>query len=312
MKIGLQIPYFNWPGSADHIGERLLTIARTADQGGFASLWLMDHFFGIGSAWGEAEAPMLEGYTTLGYLAAATQQIRLGLLVTGAYYRHPGLLIKTVTTLDILSGGRAILGIGAGWYEREAVGLGVPFPATRARMERLEETLQIAKQMWSDDVRPFVSKHYQLAEPLNRPQPLSKPHPPILIGGEGEKQTLRMVARYGDACNFQLGAPLPGYPEWYQTIYHERAQKLPHKLAVLREHCQQVGRNAAEIEPTVLGSLKLAPDAMSVSEVIEVCHELAEMGFQQVIYNLPDTHELRPLEMIATEIIPRVSGFARR
>lgn len=312
MKIGLQIPYFNWPGGPDQIGKTLLAIARTADQGGFASLWLMDHFFGIGSAWGEAEVPMLEGYTTLGYLAAATQQIRLGLLVTGAFYRHPGLLIKTVTTLDILSGGRAILGIGAGWYEGEAVGLGVPFPATRERLERLEETLQIAKQMWRDDVRPFVGKHYQLAEPLNRPQPLSKPHPPILIGGEGEKQTLRMVARYGDACNFQLGAPLPGYPEWYQAIYQERAQKLPHKLAVLREHCQQVGRNAAEIEPTVLGSLKLAPDAMSVSEVIEVCHELAEMGFQQVIYNLPDTHELRPLEMIATEIIPRVRGFAQR
>lgn len=309
MKIGLQIPYFNWPGSPANIGPVLQEIARLADQGGFATLWLMDHFFGIGSAWGEADVPMLEGYTTLGYLAAVTQQLRLGLMVTGALYRHPGILLKSVTTLDVLSDGRALLGVGAGWYEREAVGLGVPFPPTRERLERLEETLQIAKQMWRNDTTPFVGKHYHLAEPLNQPQPLANPHPPILIGGEGEKQTLRLVATYGDACNFQLGAPLPGYPDWYQAIYQARATRLPHKLAVLREHCARVGRNYADIEPTVLGSLHLAPGAMSVAEVVEVCHELAEMGFRQVIYNLPDTHERWPLERIASEIIPRVQAF---
>lgn len=309
MNIGLQIPYFDWPGSPANLGPTLLAIARTADQGGFASLWVMDHFFGIGSAWGPPEAPMLEGYATLAYMAAVTQKLRFGLMVTGALYRHPGILIKTVTTVDVLTGGRAYLGIGAGWYEREAKGLGVPYPSTKERLERLEETLQIAKQMWRGDTSPFQGKHYQLAEPMNHPQPLSKPHPPILIGGEGEKQTLRMVATYGDACNFQLGAPLPGYPDWYIELYHQRTEKLSHKLAVLREHCERVSRPYAEIEKTVLGSLKLAPGAMSVNEVIETCHELAEMGFQQVIYNMPDTHEIRPLEIMANEIIPRVSGF---
>ena len=309
MKIGLQLPTFTWPGSPANIGAVLQEIARTADQGGFASLWLMDHFFGIGSAWGEADAPMLEGYTTLGYLAAVTHQLRLGLMVTGAFYRPPGLLLKMVTTLDVISNGRATLGIGAGWYEQEARGLGMPFPTTRERLERLEETLQIAHQMWRDDPSPFIGKHYQLAEPLNHPQPLAKPHPPILIGGEGEKQTLRLVATYGDACNFQLGAPLAGYPAWYQEIYQQRAVHLPRKLAILREHCQRVGRNYAEIEPTVLGSLHLVPGAMSVTEVVEVCHELAEMGFRQVIYNLPNPHERWPLERIASEIIPRVQAF---
>jgi F420-dependent oxidoreductase-like protein len=309
MKIGLQVPYFDWPGNPENIGPVLLEITRAAEQGGFASLWVMDHFFGIGSAWGPPEVPMLEGYTTIAYMAATTQNIRLGLMVAGAFHRYPGVLVKIVTTLDVLTGGRAYFGIGAGGGEREAKGLGIPFPALRERMERLEETLQIAKHMWSGNTTPFSGKHYRLEEPMNHPQPLSKPHPPILIGGGGEKQTLRMVATYGNACNFQLGTSLPGYPDWYMEIYRQRAEILPHKLTVLREHCQRVGRSYDDIERTVLGSIKLAPGVMSVNEVIEVCHELAEMGFEQVIYNMPNTHEIKPVEIIAQEIIPRVSAF---
>lgn len=309
MKIGIQIPYFDWPGSPENIGPVLLEIARAADEGGLASFWVMDHFFGIGSAWGEPEVPMLEGYTAISHMAAVTHDIQVGLMVTGAFYRHPGILIKTVTTLDVLTGGRAYFGIGAGWYEREAKGLGVPFPSTRERMERLEETLQIAKHMWQGNTNPFEGKHYRLAEPMNHPQPLSKPHPPIMIGGGGEKQTLRMVATYGDACNFQLGTPLPDYPDWYIETYHNRAENLSHKLAVLREHCERVGRDYDDIERTVLGSIKLAPGAMGVNEVVEVCHELAEMGFGHIIYNMPNTHKIKPIEQIAQEIIPRVSAF---
>lgn len=310
MKIGLQIPHFDWPGSPDNMGPVLLEMARAVDQGGFASLWVMDHLFGIGAAWGPAEAPMPEGYTTLSYMAAVTEHVRLGLMVTGAYRRYPGVLVKMVTTLDVLTGGRAYLGIGAGGGGREDRGLGVPIPpSVGERIAHLEEMLQIAKHMWRNTTEPFIGKYYQLEEPMNHPPPLSKPHPPILVGGGGEKQTLRLVATYGDACNFQLGAPLPGYPEWYINTYHQRAQVLPHKLAVLREHCQKVGRDYDEIEKTVLGSIQLAPHKMSTSQVIEVCHELAEMGFQQVIYNMPDAHDIEPIERVAEEIIPQVASF---
>jgi alkanesulfonate monooxygenase SsuD/methylene tetrahydromethanopterin reductase-like flavin-dependent oxidoreductase (luciferase family) len=187
--------------------------------------------------------------------------------------------------------------------------LGVPYPPTRERLERLEETLKIAKQMWSGDATPFVGKHYRLDEPLNYPPALSKPHPPILIGGEGEKQTLRMVATYGDACNLHLGSPSPIYPDWLRETYQRRHETLPRKLAILREHCQRIGRDYAEIEPTVLGSIQVGQNATSSNEVVEACHELAEMGFRQVIYNMPDAHTIRPLEIFAQEIIPQVSKF---
>lgn len=307
MRIGLQIPVFSWPGSPQNLGPVLLDVARAADEAGCSSLWLMDHFFGIGGPWGAPDDPMLEGYTALAFMAAATSRLRLGLLVTGAPYRHPGILLKSVTTLDVLSGGRAYLGLGAGWYEREARGLGVPFPATAERMEHLEETLRIAHHMWRDDATPFVGRHYRLEEPLNRPQPLTRPHPPILIGGEGERQTLRMVATYGDACNLTLGTPLPGYPDWYRARYAERRQQLGHKLAVLREHCERVGRPYESIERTVLGSIRLAPDAMSAAEVVELCHELAELGIQHVIFNMPDTHTIVAIERLGRDVIPAVS-----
>ena len=224
MKLGLQIPIFTWPGGARVLGTKLADIVRTADDAGYASIWVMDHHFQIEMV-GRAEMDMLEAYTALGYIAAHTSKARLGTMVTGVTYRHPGILAKQVTTLDVLSGGRAYLGIGAAWFEREHVGLGVPFPPFKERFERLEEALQIAKQMWSDNDGPFRGKHYQLAETLNSPQVLSKPHPPILIGGAGEKKTLRLVAKYGDACN--IFAPSPAF--------------VAQKLAVLQQHCEAVG-----------------------------------------------------------------------
>src|SRR5499426_3993299 len=200
MRIGLQIPIFTWPGGAAALSAKLREIATTAETAGFDSLWLMDHLFQIPMV-GAAEQEMLEGYAGLSWLAGVTKRVKLGTMVTGVTYRHPGVLVKTVTTLDVLSGGRAYLGIGAAWFEREHLGLGVPFPPLAERFERLEEALRIAKQMWSGKVGPFEGRHYRLAEALCVPRPLSRPHPPILIGGMGERKTLRLVARHADACN---------------------------------------------------------------------------------------------------------------
>lgn len=299
MKIGLQVPNFTYPGGAASIAATLAEIARTADEGGFASLWVMDHFFQIGSrdraiGLGPAEDEMLEGYSTLSYLAALTRTVRLGTLVSGVIYRYPGLLVKTVTTLDVLSGGRAYLGIGAAWNEREARGLGVPFPPLKERFERLEEALQIAHQMWSDDNGPYTGKHYQLAETLNNPQPLSRPHLPILVGGGGEQKTLRLVARYADACNLfaRLGV-----------------DAIREKLDILKHHCEEAGRDYAAIEKTTLGTVHLAPGQHSPEDVIALCRELADAGIQQAIINMPNVHEIRPLELFAQEIIPAVAEY---
>jgi F420-dependent oxidoreductase-like protein len=293
MRVGLQIPRFTWPGDAADIGPRLAQIGRTADEAGFASIWVMDHFFQIPVV-GPAEEPMLEGYSALSYLAAMTQRARLGTLVTGVVYRYPGILVKTVTTLDVLSGGRAYLGIGAAWNEREAQGLGVPFPPVKERFERLEEALQIAKQMWSGTVAPYQGKHYQLAETLNSPQALSKPHPPILIGGMGEQKTLRLVAQYADACNL---------------FAHGGVELIRHKLAVLKRHCEAVGRPYDEIERTSLGTVNLSDDGMTASQVIEICRDLAGVGIQQAIFNMPNVHEITPLDVFGREIIPAVAGL---
>src|SRR5512135_3272283 len=265
MKIGLQIPNFTWPSGQAAIHSKLAEIARTADDAGFSSIWVMDHFFQIGGrdsrgSLGPAEDEMLEAYTTLGYLAGLTKKARLGALVTGVIYRHPGLLIKTVTTLDVLSGGRAYFGVGAAWNERESRGLGVPFPPVKERFERLEETLQIARQMWSDTVAPYHGRHYHLEETLCHPQPLSKPHPPIMIGGGGEKKTLRLVAQYADACNFFARAGV-------DTVRH--------KLDILKSHCEKVGRDFKEIEKTTLSTVKLAPGSMTPGDVIAECRAMA-------------------------------------
>ncbi len=291
MRIGLQIPRFTWPGGNSEIGSRLAEVGKTADEAGFASIWVMDHFFQIEYV-GEPEEPMLEGYSALNYLAAVTGRAKLGTLVTGVQYRHPGILVKTATTLDVLSGGRAYLGIGAGWYERESKGLGVPFPPTAERFERLEEAIRIAHQMWSGKVAAYEGKHYHLAETLDSPPPVSSPHPPVMIGGMGERKTLRLVAQYADACNlFAFGGP--------ETIRH--------KLDVLKGHCEDVGRDYAEIEKTALGSVNLSPGKMTARDVIETCRDLNEAGVEHLIFNMPNVHEIEPLETFGREIIPEVA-----
>jgi F420-dependent oxidoreductase-like protein len=293
MRIGLQVPNFTWPGGAAAIGQRLAEIGRTADDAGFASLWVMDHFFQI-RGYGPPEQPMLEGYSALNYLAGVTKRVKLGTLVTGVIYRHPGILVKTVSTLDVLSGGRAYLGIGAAWNEEESRGLGVPFPALKERFERLEEALQIAHKMWAGDVTPYDGKHYQLANPINQPQPLSRPHPPIMIGGGGEQKTLRLVAQYADACNLfaRLG----------NSVIRE-------KLEVLRRHCEAVGRPYDAIERTSLATIQLGAGGATAADVIAICRELAYLGIQHAIFNMPNVHELAPLEVFGREIIPAVAEF---
>lgn len=289
MKIGWQIARFDWPGGAPVIGKKLAETARIADEAGFASIWLMDHFYQLEPSIGHATDPMLESYSALGYLAGVTKRARLGVLVTGVIYRHPSLLVKAVSTLDVLSGGRANLGIGAAWYEREAVGLGFPFPSLKERFERLEETLQIAKRMWSGEVRPYNGKHYQLAEPINSPQPITKPHPPIFVGGSGEKKTLRLVAQYADACNLLTNGGL---------------DEIARKLDVLKRHCEKVGRPYDEIERSVIFSIRPATGVVSVPDVICTCRGLAGVGIQHVIFNMPDNQDTTPLELFAREIIP--------
>jgi F420-dependent oxidoreductase-like protein len=299
MKIGLQIPNFTYPDGPKKLGSNLAEIARTADNVGFSSIWVMDHFFQIGSrdrsmGLGPAEDEMLEGYSTLSYLAGITKKVTLGTLVSGVVYRHPGILVKTVTTLDVLSGGRAYLGIGAAWNEREARGLGVPFPSVKERFEQLEETLQIAKQMWSNNNGAYMGKHFQLAETLCNPQPLSKPHPRILIGGSGEKKTLQLVAKYADACNLfaRMGTEV-----------------VRNKLDILKKHCEEVGRNYTEIEKTALSTVHLAPGKMTVKNVLEECQALAKLGITHVIFNMPNVHEIEPLEIFGQEIIPELAGL---
>jgi F420-dependent oxidoreductase-like protein len=232
MKLGLQIPNFTWPNGAAALGDDLAAVARTADEAGFGYLAVMDHFFQIGAI-GPPELDMLEAYTTLGFLAAHTQRAKLLTVITGVHYRAPGLLAKAVTTLDVLSGGRAIIGIGAGWNEEESRGLGFAFPSMAERFELLEDSLEYLLQMWSGDDGPFVGKYVHADRLLNSPQALSKPHPPILVGGGGERKTLRLVAKYAQACN------LFNTPE------------LEHKLDVLREHCANEGRSYDEITKTV-------------------------------------------------------------
>jgi F420-dependent oxidoreductase-like protein len=235
MRVGIHFVNFTLPGAPRTLGPTLATTARIAEDSGVSVFTLMDHWFQM-EMMAPAQDPMLEGYTALGFLAGQTSTIRLGLLVTGVTYRHPGLLAKTVTTLDVLSEGRAQLGIGAAWYEREHRGLGVPFPPLAERFERLEETLQICLQMWSDDDGPYQGRHYQLAETVCSPPPVSVPRPRVLIGGTGERKTLRLVARYADACNMFAISPV----------------EIAHKLDVLDRHCEAEGRDPASIERTIL------------------------------------------------------------
>ena len=278
MRIGLQVPDFTWPGSPHSIGPTLRRIAVDAEQAGMSSFWVMDHFFQI-SMVGPAEHEMLEGYAALSHVAAVTERVMVGTMVTGVTYRHPGLLVKTVTTLDVLSGGRAYLGIGAAWNEDEHNGLGVPFPPVAERFERLEETLRIAEQMWSGDERPFNGRHYRLRRPLNSPPALRRPHPPILIGGTGEKKTLRMVVQYADACN----------------IFDMGTEGISHKLEVLRGHCERLGRDYDSVARTTLGSLHVSADGregtQSVDQVVDHLGELASIGIDESIVSLRNVSE---------------------
>jgi F420-dependent oxidoreductase-like protein len=289
MKIGLQVPNFTWPGGPTRIASRLKDIARAADEGGFFSLWVMDHFFQI-SMVGPPEHDMLEGYTTLGHLAAVTSRVKLGTMVTGVVYRYPGILVKAATTLDVLSGGRSYLGIGAAWNEQESRGLGVPFPPIATRFELLEEALQIAKQMWSGNDGPYRGKHNHLERTLCVPQPLSKPHPPILVAGGGEKKTLRMVAQYADACN--LYGPV---------------ETIKAKLEILKGHCAALGRDYDSIEKTTLGTAQVGTGKSTARDIIEHCKALAAIGIDHALFNVPNDHEMKPLEVFAREIIPAVA-----
>ncbi len=262
MRLGIHYANFTLPGGPEALGPTLAATARAAEEGGCAKLTLMDHWFQM-EQFATSQDPMLECYTALGFLAGQTRRMTLGVLVTGVTYRHPGLLAKIVTTLDVLSGGRAQLGLGAAWYEREHLGLGVPFPPISERFERLEEALQICLQMWSENEGPYEGKHYRLAETICQPPPIQQPRPSILIGGSGERKTLRLVAQYADACNLFATSP----------------QEIAHKLEVLQRHCDDVGRDSAEIEKTIIGRLDSPDDADAFMASME---EYARLGIQLV------------------------------
>jgi F420-dependent oxidoreductase-like protein len=290
MRIGLQLPAFTTPLGSARLASQLATVARTADEGGFEFIAVTDHFFQA-PAVGPPDLEMLEAYTTLGYLAACTSRAKLITLVTGAVYRHPGILAKIVTTLDVLSNGRAWLGIGAAWFEEESRGLGIPFPPVAERFERLEETLQICLQMWRGDDSPYRGKHYQLDRPLNSPQALTRPHPPIMIGGNGAKKTLRLVARYADACNLFL------------------APDLPHKLDVLRAHCEAEGRDYDEISKTCYFAFDVGTHGEKAAEVTDQLSPLAELGFETAIGIVGNVWDVAPIEVIADKVIPAVADL---
>jgi F420-dependent oxidoreductase-like protein len=315
LKVGLHIGKFDWAGSPRNIGKKLTEIAQKADEVGFESIWVMDHVFQLGTQFGTIHGPetavMLEGNSVIAYLAALTKKIKLGVQVTCNFFRNPALLIKILTTIDVLSEGRSYLGIGAGWFEREARGYGYKFPSLKERFERLEETLQIAKHMWSGNTNVFEGKFLTLTEPINVPHPLSKPHPPILIGGAGEKRTLRLVAKYGDACNIVLGTTLQeaGVLARENITWDHQVERLMHKYNVLKQHCDDIGRSYEEIEKTATTYIKLAPDAMNSSEIIQICKKLADVGCQHLIFNMPNVDDITPLEIMGREVIKEVKGF---
>jgi F420-dependent oxidoreductase-like protein len=300
VRIGLQVPNFTWPGGASQLGATFGASAERAERAGFYSLWVMDHFFQIPFV-GPVDTDMLEGWSALAFAAGRTSKVKLGTLVTGVTYRHPGVLVKTVTTLDVLSGGRAYCGVGAAWNEYEHRSLGVPFPPVSERFERLEETLRIAQQMWADagrqdDAQPFAGKHYQLERTLNVPQSVQRPHPPIMVGGGGEQKTLRLVAQYGDACNlfWRLGK-----------------DELTHKLDVLRQHCDAVHRPYSEIEKTSLNHVRVPQSgALDANALIDDFAAQAEMGFDHGIVSLSNVSDPHAFELWEERIVPAVTKLA--
>jgi F420-dependent oxidoreductase-like protein len=286
MELGIHYANFTLPGGAAALGPTLAATARAAEDGGCSTFTLMDHWFQM-EGFATSEDPMLEGYTSLGFLAGLTQTMTLSLLVTGVTYRHPGLLAKIVTTLDVLSGGRARLGLGAAWYEREHKGLGVPFPPISERFERLEETLQICHQMWSDDDGPFQGAHYQLAETICSPRPIQQPGPKILVGGSGERKTLRLVAQYADACN----------------LFAPDSAVVAHKLDVLARHCEAEGRDNGTIEKTILGFGDPLDD---VDGFLTSMEEFAALGISLVEVMPMKPDPVAWVTQLGEQVVPRL------
>ena len=296
MKFGLQVPSFTWPGGTRELAPTLARIVRTADEAGFDSIWVMDHLFQI-RAVGPAEDPMLEGWTALGFIAAHTERARIGLMVGGIHYRDPGLWVKAASTLDVLSGGRAWLGLGAGWNAEESYGLGFDFPPLGERFEMLEETLQIAQQMFEGELGSqgrHDGKHYRATRLLNSPQSISRPRVPIMIGGGGEQKTLRLVAQYGDACNVGWGNP----------------EGIVHKLSVLRRHCEALGRPYDEIERTTLTNVRVSKDGSAgtatPAQLIERFGEIGDAGAQHILFSVRDVHETDKLELLGARVFPQL------
>ncbi|HEY7105382.1 MAG TPA: LLM class F420-dependent oxidoreductase [Acidimicrobiia bacterium] len=288
MDLDIHVSRFDWAGGPARMGPGVAELARTSEGIGLKTLSFMDHYFQMDMV-APATDPMLEGYTALGFVAGVTERLRLRLLVSGVTYRHPGLLAKIVTTLDVLSGGRAELGLGAAWYRREHLGLGVPFPSTRERFERFEEALRICLQMWSDDDGPFDGKHYQLAETLCRPEPVSRPRPRIMIGGGGERKTLRLVAQYADACNF-FGGP----------------DEAAHKIDVLRRHCDDVGRDIGEVEVTAAIRLN---DRATPDDVVRRAEALAAVGVATAMVGATGDQPVGFLERVVAPAVERVAAI---
>ncbi len=298
MKVGLQISSFTWPGGPEAIGPTLARLVREADDIGFDSIWVMDHFFQIRGN-GRTEEPMLEGMTALGFMAAHSARARLGLMVGGVHYRHPGMWVKATTTLDVLSGGRAWLGIGAAWNAEESRGLGFPFPPLGVRFELLEETLLIARAMFEGErgsEGTFEGRHYEAERLLNSPQSISRPRVPIMVGGGGERKTLRLVAQYADACNV-FGRP----------------EAIARKYAILDAHCAAVGRDPDEIERSTLQDVRLATgggaSGEAADEVVERFGDLADAGAQHVIVDLKGVHEAGRLEAFGRTVLPQLAAL---
>jgi F420-dependent oxidoreductase-like protein len=290
MDAGIHFLNFTNPGGDAVIAPLLADTAKVADEAGFTLFTVMDHFFQMEAVW-PADEPMLEGYSALAFAAAVTSRIELATLVTGVTYRHPGLLAKTVTTLDVLSGGRAILGIGAGWYEREHRGLGVPFPPLAERFERLEEVVRICLQMWSDDDGSYTGRHYTLAETLNRPRPLRRPRPPILIGGNGEQKTLRLVATYADACNFTVN----------------EVDEVSHKIDVLRRHCERQGRDIGDIRITVQNRIDPISDP---DGFLRHAEKLAALGVRHLHLRVSQPDPVGFVTRVAETVLPRLGEIS--
>lgn len=295
MKVGIHVVSFDWPGGPVRIGPTLAEIGRTAEDAGVTAISLMDHYFQLESL-GPAQAPMLEGYTALGFLAGQTSSVQLHLLVTGVTYRYPGLLAKIVSTLDVLSGGRALLGVGAAWYEREHRALGVPFPPVAERFERLDEALRIVRQMWSEDDGPFHGRHYQLAETINSPQPVQRPHPPIMIGGGGERKTLRLVARHADAWNM-LFPPDSGL------------DLLRAKLDVLAGHCAAEGTDFDRIARTVLWTGPVPETPEAVDRFVTVMAGCAKVGVTEAMLMPTGPDQARVVAGIGERIVPALADL---